>query len=140
MIETTNGKRLTGVSVRPAGATRTDRINEALRALIQRCGPLALAALVEVHDEEELDRALAAGARIVGVNSRNLGTLAVEASVLDRLGPSMPDGVIAVAESGLKSRTDLQRLTSAGYDAFLVGERLVTAADPGAALRELRGT
>ena len=113
--------------------------DEPLRQLIRRCAELRLAALVEVHDEIELERALAAEARIIGVNSRNLRTLAVDPGVLERLARSLPKGIVAVAESGLKMPSDLHRLAEARYDAFLVGERLVSAADPGAALRELRG-
>jgi indole-3-glycerol phosphate synthase len=110
-----------------------------LRVLMRRCEQLGLAALVEVHDAAELTRALAAGARIVGVNSRNLHTLTVDPETLDRAAAEMPDDVVAVAESGLKAPSDLQRLSDLGYDAFLVGERLVTASEPDRALRELRG-
>jgi indole-3-glycerol phosphate synthase len=113
--------------------------DELLRRLIARCGELHLAALVEVHDDTELQRALDAGARIVGVNSRNLRTLAVDREVLDGLAADVPDGIIAVAESGLRTLVDLRRLADAGYDAFLVGERLIAAPEPDAALRELRG-
>jgi indole-3-glycerol phosphate synthase len=108
-----------------------------LESLIRSATALGLAALVEVHDETELTRALDAGARIVGVNSRNLRTLAVDLDVLDRLAGRLPAGVTAVAESGIRSRPDLERLAAAGYHAFLVGERLITQPDPGAALRDL---
>lgn len=97
-----------------------------------------LAALVEVHDEEELRRALDAGAEIIGVNSRNLRTLSVDGDVHVRLGPQLPAGVIAVAESGLREAEDLVRLERTGYSAFLVGERLISQPDPGRALQELR--
>jgi len=110
-----------------------------LRQLIVDAGALGLACLVEVHDTAEIARASDAGARIVGVNSRNLRTLAVDREVLDRAAALLPAGVTAVAESGLKSADDINRLTAAGYHAFLVGERLITQPDPGAALRELRG-
>ena len=113
--------------------------NGGLAGLLGAAEQLGLAALVEVHDEEEMRRALGAGARIVGVNSRNLRTLAVDPGVLEVVAPLLPDGVTAVAESGIRSRADLDRLAGAGYDAFLVGERLITQPDPGAALRELRG-
>ena len=113
--------------------------DDLLRRLIARCDDLGLAALVEVHDEEQLRRALDAGAGIVGVNSRDLRTLAVDAGVLDRLADAIPHGVIAVAESGLKTSEELRRLCDLRYDAFLVGERLVVSPDPAAALRELRG-
>jgi indole-3-glycerol phosphate synthase len=100
---------------------------------------LGLAALIEVHDRAELHRALDAGARIIGVNSRNLRTLAVDLTVLDVLAGELPRGVTAVAESGIRTRDDITRLSRAGYHAFLVGERLIAQPDPGAALRELRG-
>lgn len=99
---------------------------------------LGLAALVEVHDEHELMRAINAGARIVGVNSRNLRTLQVDLAVIERLADEIPDEVIAVAESGIRTGDDLRRFTALGYDAFLVGERLIVQDDPGAALRALR--
>ena len=101
----------------------------------EQCG---LSALVEVHDEEEMGRAVDAGTRIVGVNSRNLRTLDVDPGVHDRLAAKLPAGVVAVAESGLRSRSDLDRLENAGYHAFLVGERLIAEPDPGAALKALR--
>lgn len=110
-----------------------------LQRLLRSAASLGLAALVEVHDVAEMDRALEAGARVVGVNSRNLRTLTVDLDVLDVVGARLPDGIIAVAESGLRSSADLSRLSAAGYDAFLVGERLIAQADPGAALRELCG-
>ena len=100
---------------------------------------LGLAALVETHDLEELRRALDAGALLVGVNSRNLRTLAVNGQVLDAVAGALPRTVIAVAESGIRSRHDIDRLSALGYDAFLVGERLITQDDPGLALAELRG-
>ena len=100
---------------------------------------LGLAALVEVHDECDLDRALAAGARVIGVNNRNLRTLQVDLAASYRLAPLLPAGVIRVSESGIRSRDDLARLGAAGYHAVLVGERLMTAADPGAALAALTG-
>jgi indole-3-glycerol phosphate synthase len=100
---------------------------------------LGLAALVEVHDEDELRRAADAGARIIGVNSRNLRTLEVDAGAHERLAAHLPPETTCVAESGIRDRGDLERLTMAGYHAFLVGERLITQADPGAALRQLTG-
>jgi indole-3-glycerol phosphate synthase len=109
-----------------------------LRRLIDVADAIGLATLVEVHDRGELDVALDAGARIVGVNSRNLRTLAVDPGVLDAIAVELPASVTAVAESGIRSRADLDRLSAAGYHAFLVGERLIAAPDPGAALRELR--
>jgi indole-3-glycerol phosphate synthase len=93
--------------------------------------------LVEIHDLTELTMALDAGARIVGVNNRNLRTLEVSTEVSRNAIERIPEGVVAVAESGLKTREDLRRLRSAGYDAFLVGERLMAAENPGRALAEL---
>ena len=110
----------------------------ALTALLAFAGEAGLAALVEVHGVDELRLAADCGATLIGVNSRNLRTLGVEPDVHDRLAPLMPKGVVAVAESGLRERADLRRLERAGYHAFLVGERLIAHADPGAALRTLR--
>ncbi len=108
-----------------------------LKTLINAASALGLAPLVEVHDEEELRRAVDAGATAIGVNSRNLRTLRVDLGVLERLALSLPSGITAVAESGIRSQTDLQRLSFVGYHAFLVGERLIVQPDPGAALQEL---
>jgi indole-3-glycerol phosphate synthase len=110
-----------------------------LARLLSVAADLELAALVEVHDLGELQRALDAGARLVGVNSRNLRTLRVDPGVFDTVAASLPPDVTAVAESGIGRREDLTRLAAAGYHAFLVGERLIVQTDPGAALRELRG-
>ncbi len=107
--------------------------------LQSRAWELGLAALVEVHDEEELSRAVDAGARVVGVNNRNLRTLAVDVDASYRLAQKLPRGVIGVSESGLRSRADVDRLTAAGYRAFLIGERLMTDRDPAGALRTLIG-
>jgi len=98
---------------------------------------LGMAALVEVHDEDELGRAIDAGADLVGVNQRDLRTFEVDRTRAVRLGALIPSGVVKVAESGIAAAADLQDLAAAGYDAVLVGERLVTAADPGDALRTL---
>jgi indole-3-glycerol phosphate synthase len=111
---------------------------DALSSLLRASERLGLAALVEVHDGTELRRAIDAGARVVGVNSRNLRTLAVNFHVLDEIAAQLPAGLTAVAESGIRTRSDLDRLSAAGYHAFLVGERLIAQPDPGAALRELR--
>jgi indole-3-glycerol phosphate synthase len=108
-----------------------------LVALLRCSAGLGLSALVEVHDAAELDRALTAGAEVVGVNSRNLRTLEVDPAAFERLAPAIPAGIVAVAESGLKTATDIRRLAALRYDAFLIGERLVTEARPGAALEEL---
>jgi indole-3-glycerol phosphate synthase len=100
---------------------------------------LKMEPLVEVHTGSELDRALKAGARIVGVNNRDLKTLAVNVQISYELIERIPDECIAVSESGLKTHDDLRRLRDAGFDAFLIGEQLMQAADPGAALAELLG-
>jgi len=94
-------------------------------------------AIVEVHDREELDRALAAGSRIVGVNNRDLRTLDVSLETSLALAPSIPDEVVAVAESGIGKGADVRRLGQAGFDAVLVGEHLMASPDPGAALSRL---
>ena len=96
---------------------------------------LKLDVLVEVHDEAELDRALSIGARIIGVNNRNLRTLEVDVRASDTLIARMPGDVIAVSESGLRTADDVRRLRTLGYRAFLIGERFMTAEDPGRALR-----
>jgi indole-3-glycerol phosphate synthase len=95
--------------------------------------------LVEAHDARQLERALASGARIVGVNSRNLRTLSVDLEASAALAAAIPEQCVAVAESGLRGPADLRRLADAGYDAFLIGERCMTAPDPGVALGELIG-
>jgi indole-3-glycerol phosphate synthase len=109
-----------------------------LSRLLTLGSSLGLAALVEVHDREELQRSLTAGARIIGVNSRNLRTLQVDLDVVEQLAGAIPDDVIAVAESGIRTGEDIARFAALGYDAFLVGERLITQDDPGHALRALR--
>jgi len=110
-----------------------------LGVLLTEARAIGLDALVEVHDETELHRAVDAGADLVGVNNRNLRTLEVDVDASRRLATLVPDHVVAVAESGLKTARDLNALHAGGYRAFLVGERLMTAEDPGAALRELLG-
>lgn len=110
---------------------------EALRRLHRGARSLGLAVLVEVHDEAELEVALDAGAAIVGVNNRNLRTLAVDREVSARLAPRFPAGVIAVSESGLTGPDDVARMRGLGYHAFLVGERLMTSPTPAVDLRRL---
>ena len=110
-----------------------------LTRLQARAWDLGLAALVEVHDEEELARAIDAGARVIGVNNRNLRTLQVDVSASHRLAAKIPTGVIAVSESGLRSRDDLDRLAEAGYRAFLIGERFMVDPDPAQAIGDLIG-
>lgn len=108
-----------------------------LRRLMGTALEAGLDPLVEVHDQAELETALACGARLVGVNSRDLRTLAVSLDTALRLAPHIPDDVVAVAESGITSGTDVRRLRAAGYDAFLVGEHFMTAPDPGQAVASL---
>ena len=98
---------------------------------------LGMEPLVEVHTREELQRALTAGARIVGVNNRDLKTLTVRIETSFQLIAEIPDTCIAVCESGLRSHDDLIKLRAAGFDAFLIGEHLMLSADPGAALLQL---
>jgi len=98
---------------------------------------LKMEPLVEVHTGQELDRALAAGARILGVNNRDLKTLTVRVETSYELVEKIPDDCLAVAESGLRTYDDLKHLHAAGFDAFLIGEHLMLSPDPGAALREL---
>ena len=108
-----------------------------LRALLQQSASAGLDALVEVHNEEELAIAADAGAKIIGVNNRNLRTLEVDVKASETRIAKMPRDVIAVSESGLRSADDLVRLRTLGYQAFLVGERFMTTANPGTALKEL---
>jgi indole-3-glycerol phosphate synthase len=96
-----------------------------------------MAALVEVHDESELDAALESGASVIGVNNRDLHTFDVRLETAEALAPRIPAGVGKVAESGIHSRGDLTRLAAAGFEGFLIGEHLMTAADPSAALKAL---
>jgi len=110
---------------------------EALRRLLGDCAALGLAALVEVHDRSETEMALACGARLVGVNNRNLHTLAVDLAASEQLLPTLPEGVKGVAESGVRTPADARRLRAAGAANLLVGEALVRAPDPGALLREM---
>ena len=102
-----------------------------------RARDLGLATLVEVHDEAEMTRAIDSGARVIGVNNRNLRTLQVAVDASFQLAAMLPRGVIGVSESGLQSRADLERLAAAGYQAFLIGERFMTDADPARAIRDL---
>ncbi len=114
--------------------------DDGLTRLLAECDALSLGALVEVHDERELSAALGAGARMVGVNNRNLKSLKVDLATSERLMPLLPDGVRGVAESGVRTPEDAQRLRAAGAVNFLVGEALVRAPDPAALLRLLAGS
>jgi indole-3-glycerol phosphate synthase len=111
--------------------------DEDLRKLLGLCDRLHIAALVEVHTAPELERALAAGARIIGVNNRNLRTLEVSLETSLRLRSKIPPGCLAVSESGIKTAADLHRLSEAGFNAALIGERFMTAPDPGQELAEM---
>ena len=109
----------------------------ALAQLHRAAVDAGLDVLVEVHGLAEIPMAIDAGASIVGVNNRDLRTLAVDTDVSLRAAQVIPDDVVAVAESGLKTGDDLARLRQAGYDAFLIGERFMTTDQPGSALRDL---
>jgi indole-3-glycerol phosphate synthase len=108
-----------------------------LTGLLERVESLGMTALVEVHTEAEADRALAAGARVIGVNARNLATLEVDRSVFERIAPGLPNNVVKIAESGVRGPHDLIRYAAAGADAVLVGEGLVTQKSPRDAVAEL---
>lgn len=108
-----------------------------LTALAKRAAELKLDVLCEVHDEEELGRALDAGCELIGVNSRDLRTFKVDLNVAFRIAPSLPLGVVAIAESGIENGPDIAKLRSAGYNGFLIGENLMRAERPGEALRGL---
>ncbi|HEU0241627.1 MAG TPA: indole-3-glycerol phosphate synthase TrpC [Micromonosporaceae bacterium] len=108
-----------------------------LEGLLERVESLGMTALVEVHDEDEADRALAAGARVIGVNARNLKTLEIDRTVFERIAPGLPGHVVKIAESGVRGPHDLIKYASAGADAVLVGEGLVTQKSPRDAVAEL---
>jgi len=110
-----------------------------LADLLALAGDLGLDALVEVHDERELERALVVGATIVGINARDLATFAEDLSRAEGLVASLPSEVLAVAESAIRSVADAQRMAEAGFDAVLVGEALVRAADAEVLVRDLSG-
>jgi indole-3-glycerol phosphate synthase len=112
---------------------------EQLRELLAAAQSVWLQALVEVHDEAELEIALSAGAEIIGINHRNLKTFEMDISLSLRLRPLIPEGRIIVAESGINSAEDVLPLKQAGINAILVGDALMTAPDPGAKVRELAG-
>jgi indole-3-glycerol phosphate synthase len=109
-----------------------------LRALAAHAEGLGLDALVEVHDERELETALAVGADLIGINNRDLRTFQVDLGVTERLAGKLPEGCCVVAESGIFTPPDWERLEAAGAHAFLVGEALMREPDVGAALRRLR--
>jgi indole-3-glycerol phosphate synthase len=113
--------------------------DSALRELLVLGRSLNMEPLVEVHDQAELDRVIAAGAKIIGVNNRDLRDFQVHIETSLSLIEVIPDECIAVSESGLRTHEDIERLRRAGFDAFLIGEHLMKEADPGSALRALRG-
>jgi indole-3-glycerol phosphate synthase len=108
-----------------------------LVSLLDRVESLGMTALVEVHTEEECDRALEAGAGLIGVNARNLHTLEVDRTIFGRIAPGLPTETLRVAESGVRGPGDLLTYAGWGADAVLVGEGLVTSGDPRAAVRSL---
>ena len=108
-----------------------------LRTFLDLARSLTLDALVEVHDERELDRAIDAGAEVIGVNQRNLATFEVDRELAVKLAPRMPEGAVTVAESGIRGVDDARAVASAGYHAVLVGESVVTSGDQAAAVAAL---
>ncbi len=110
-----------------------------LRDLHDAATALGLAVLVEVHDESEIERALAVGARIVGVNARSLQTFAEDLSIAEALAARIPGEVVRIAESAVRSVSDAARMAAAGFDAVLIGEALVTAPDPAALCTAMGG-
>lgn len=113
--------------------------DDLLRRLYDEAGELGLTVLVEVHDEAETERAVALGAELIGVNARNLKTLAVDADTFARLAPLIPDDRVKVAESGIAGPDDVRRFVAEGARAVLVGEALVKDGDPQGAVRSMTG-
>lgn len=111
--------------------------DDLLSRLIAKAAQLNLDALIEVHTADEMQRAVKAGAKIIGVNNRDLTSFDVDLETSLRLAPLASEGAILVSESGIASAADIKRLRAAGYSAFLIGERFMRAADPGAALKQL---
>jgi indole-3-glycerol phosphate synthase len=110
---------------------------QALISLVERAESLGLTPLVEVHNTDEVDRAVDAGARVIGVNARNLKTLEVDPHTFSRVSPAIPSGVLQVAESGIKSASDVVSYAHQGAHAVLVGEALVTDRDPQSTVAEM---
>ncbi|MDP3892118.1 indole-3-glycerol-phosphate synthase, partial [Nocardioides sp.] len=113
--------------------------HDELRRLYDVARELGLTVLVEVHDEQETERAVALGAELIGVNARNLRTLDVDPGTFARLAPMVPDDRVKVAESGVTGVADVARFVAAGARAVLVGEALVTDGDPEGAVRAMTG-
>jgi indole-3-glycerol phosphate synthase len=109
----------------------------ALISLVERSVSIGLLPLVEVHAEPELDRALDSGATVIGVNARNLATLKVDRGIFGRLAGRIPEGIVKIAESGVRGPRDLLVYAASGADAVLVGESLVTEKDPQSAVADL---
>ena len=136
-----------GLQVRQAWAAGADAVlliarlvgKHRLRDLLGQVHSLGLEALVECHDEQDIDKSLAAGARIVGVNNRDLAALTTDLAHGQRLLPLVPERLVRVSESGLERRGDVERMAACGADAFLVGHALLLSGDPGRKLRELGG-
>lgn len=112
---------------------------EQIRAYIEICDSLGISALVEAHDENEVKTALNCGARIIGVNNRNLKDFSVDTDNSRRMRELVPDSVVFVSESGVKSADDIKKLREMGADAVLIGETLMRAEDKTAKLKELKG-
>lgn len=110
---------------------------EALVSLVERVHSLGMMALVEVHDQEEVPRAVDAGARVIGVNTRDLRTLEVDRGQFAKVAPMIPPGIVKIAESGVRGPHDVLEFARAGADAVLVGESLVTGKDPRSAVADL---
>lgn len=110
-----------------------------IRELVTATSEIGMTGLIEVHDENELDIGLEAGASLIGVNQRDLVTFEVDTELAARLRPRVPDGTPVIAESGIATRGDVARLDAAGLDGILVGESLMRASDPAAAIAELLG-
>jgi indole-3-glycerol phosphate synthase len=110
---------------------------EALVSLVERVHSLGMTALVEVHDPDEVPRAVDAGARVIGVNCRDLRTLEVDRAVFAQVAPLVPAGIVKIAESGVRGPHDVLDFARAGADAVLVGESLVTGRDPRSAVADL---
>ena len=132
------------VEARAAGAAAALLIARALdperlRQMMERGRDLGLELLVEIRDEAELDRALEVGATMIGVNNRDLESLIIDPSTAERLVPRIPSEIVAIAESGMKSRADVERYARCGADAVLVGSSISAAADPAEATRSLTG-
>lgn len=111
-------------------------LGEKLKPMLDQSRERGLTALVEVHDEAELESAQKAGAELIGINSRDLKTLKTDLAVAERLAP-LAEGGLLIAESGIQTRSDIDKLTSCGFKGFLIGTSLMRSADPGYALKEI---